>query len=205
MENYQSKITTWLLECFGEEIASDKTERSFRFTEESLELVQSLGITKEQVLKLVEYVFNRTKGEPHQEVGGTMVTLAALCYAAKLDMDKAADDEYQRILLNVEKIRTKHFNKPKDVLSPIPGNYPTTFEFEKLEKGCVFVSTGEMTVTVPNDTKVNGYVNIDKIKNLIKERIAQHSYSHHHGYEEAVHLRINELEALLEEINENHR
>lgn len=122
MEKYQNNVTEWLLRCFGTEIAYDKTERCFRFTEESLELVQSLGITKEQVLQLVEYVFDRPIGEPKQEVGGVMVTLAALCFAADLNLETCANDEYERILLNIDKIRAKHFSKPVNVLSPIPGN-----------------------------------------------------------------------------------
>lgn len=123
MENaYQEKITNWLLLCLGAEIASDKTERCFRFTEESLELVQSLGIAKDQVLQLVDYVFDRHLGEPHQEVGGVMVTLAALCHASGLNLETASEDEYNRICLESDKIRVKHFSKPKNILSPIPGN-----------------------------------------------------------------------------------
>lgn len=122
MENYyQERVTNWLLQCFGPEISGDKTERCFRFTEESLELVQSLGITKEQVLQLVDYTFDRPLGEPNQEVGSVMVTLAALCYAADLNLETCAENEYQRILVKIDKIRAKHFSKPKDVLSPIPG------------------------------------------------------------------------------------
>lgn len=122
IEDYQIKIAAWLLECFGPEISNDKTERCFRFTEESLELVQSLGITKEQVLQLVDYVFDRPIGEPKQEIGGTIVTLAALCYATNIDLEYCAKNEYERILTKIEKIRAKHFNKPKGVLSPISGN-----------------------------------------------------------------------------------
>lgn len=123
MENYyQERVTNWLLQCFGPEISSDKTERCFRFIEESLELVQALGITKHQVLQLVDYTFDRPLGEPKQEVGGVMVTLAALCFAADLNLENCAEDEYKRILLKIDKIREKHFSKPKGVLSPIPGN-----------------------------------------------------------------------------------
>lgn len=121
-ENYQERVGNWLVECFGIEVAQDKTERCYRFTEESLELVQSLGISKGDVLRLVDYVFDRPIGEPHQEVGGTMVTLAALCYASDLNLETCAENEYQRILQKIDKIRAKHFSKPKDVLSPIRGN-----------------------------------------------------------------------------------
>lgn len=120
--NYQSKVAEWVILCFGEEIAKDKTERCFRFIEESFELGQSLGMTKDQMQQLLDYTFSRPLGEPHQEVGGVMVTLAALCAATGLDMESAALDEYERIITKTDKIRVKHFSKPKDVLSPIPGN-----------------------------------------------------------------------------------
>jgi hypothetical protein len=122
-KNYQENISKWIITCFGEEIANDKIERCFRFAEESMELVQSLGVTKEQMFELVNYTFSRPLGEPHQEVGGVMVTLSALCSATDLNLETCADDEYQRILTKIDKIRAKHFSKPANVLSPIPGNY----------------------------------------------------------------------------------
>jgi len=124
LSDYQSSVEKWCLDCFGEEIATNTLERCFRFIEEALELVQSLGVTKEQVLSSVDYTFNRPSGETTQEVGGVMVTLAALCSAGKLNLENSAIQELERIILpeNIEKIRRKHFNKPKEVLSPIPGN-----------------------------------------------------------------------------------
>lgn len=121
MNLFQSDVAKWVKDCFGEAIASDKTERCFRFTEESLELVQSLGITKDQVLQLVDYVYGRPVGEPQQEVGGVMVTLAALCTASGIQLKNAALTELMRCQFNTDKIRAKHFNKPANVLSPLPG------------------------------------------------------------------------------------
>jgi hypothetical protein len=84
--SFQEQVQPWLTKCFGTVIASDKVERNHRFLEESLELVQATGCTQSEAHQLVDYVFNRPVGEPAQEVGGVMVTLAALCLANRLDM-----------------------------------------------------------------------------------------------------------------------
>lgn len=118
--NFQERVQPWLLECFGAKIAADRVERNHRFLEESLELVQSLGCTVSEARQLVDYVFGRPVGEPSQEVGGAMVTLAALCLASGLDMHEAGEVELARISVPeiVVKIRAKQAAKPKH--SPLP-------------------------------------------------------------------------------------
>lgn len=112
-QSFQARVAPWMEECFGDAISNDKTERNHRFLEESLELVQSLGLTTSEAHKLVDYVFSRPVGEPQQEVGGTMVTLAALCLASDMNMHDCAEAELTSIFGNVEKIRTKNLSKPK--------------------------------------------------------------------------------------------
>ena len=51
-----------------------------------------------RIATLVDYVWSRPIGEPEQEVGGVMVTLAAYCLAADLDMHAAGETELARIL-----------------------------------------------------------------------------------------------------------
>ena len=94
---YQARVSPWLEACFGTHIATDVTERNHRFLEEALELVQSLGCTHSEAMQLVDYVFARETGEPFQEVGGAMVTLAALCAANGLDMAAAGEVELARV------------------------------------------------------------------------------------------------------------
>lgn len=119
LATFQDNVKPWLLECFGEEIANNKTERNHRYLEESLELVQSTGCTQEEAYQLVDYVFNRPVGEPTQEVGGAMVTLAALCLAHKMDMHDAGNVELARIWTKMEQIRAKQASKPRR--GPLPG------------------------------------------------------------------------------------
>lgn len=132
MSTFQSRVKIWSIRCFGEKIASDKTERNHRFLEESLELVQSLGCTKSEAYQLVDYVFDRLKGEAEQECGGVQVTLAALCNANGLDMPLCAEKELMRTIQNIEKIRAKQAAKPAH--SPLPvilgicGNYDKPHE-----------------------------------------------------------------------------
>ncbi|WP_219924670.1 hypothetical protein [Halomonas sp. ND22Bw] len=110
--SFQERVTPWLLACFGSQIAGDTSERNHRFLEEALELVQACGCTQEEARQLVEYVFGRKAGDPVQEVGGVQVTLAALCRAHGIDMEKAGEDELASIWTKVEKIRDKQASKP---------------------------------------------------------------------------------------------
>lgn len=120
--SFQARVQPWLMQCFGEMIAGDREERNHRFLEEALELVQALGATAAEAHQLVDYVFGRAVGEPGQEVGGVMVTLAALCLANGLDMHQLAETELARIWTKVDAIRAKQASKPQ--FGPLPGVYP---------------------------------------------------------------------------------
>ncbi|WP_063801717.1 hypothetical protein [Burkholderia ubonensis] len=115
---FQSRVQPWLLECFGAEIAADRAERNHRFLEEALELVQARGCTASEAHQLVNYTFGRPLGEPTQEIGGVMVTLAALSLANGLDMHAAAEAELARVWTKIEQIRAKQAAKPRH--SPLP-------------------------------------------------------------------------------------
>jgi hypothetical protein len=121
-DSFQQRVQPWMMACFGPEISSDTVERNHRFIEEALELVQACGCTQSEAHQLVDYVYGRPVGEKHQEVGGVMVTLAALCLAQGLDMQDAGETELARIWTKVEKIRAKQAAKPKH--SPLPEHAP---------------------------------------------------------------------------------
>lgn len=123
---FQKRVQPWMMACFGAAIAADCEERNHRFLEEALELVQACECTASEAHQLVDYVFNRPVGEPPQEVGGVMVTLAALCLAQGMDMHEAGEAELARIWTKVEQIRAKQAAKPKHSPLPMPeANAPT--------------------------------------------------------------------------------
>lgn len=115
---FQWRVQPWMLECFGAKIAADRRERNHRFFEEATELVQANGMTCSEAHQLVDYTFGRPPGELKQEIGGVMVTLAALCLASGADMHLAGETELARIWTMVDKIRAKQAAKPKH--SPLP-------------------------------------------------------------------------------------
>lgn len=119
-EAFQSRVQPWMMECFGAEISADRMERNHRFFEEASELVQACGMTASEAHQLVDYTWGRTIGERNQEVGGVIVTLAALCLANSLDMHAAGEAELARISApeTMTKIRAKQAAKPKH--SPLP-------------------------------------------------------------------------------------
>lgn len=94
---YQTRVLDWARRTFGPGTADNPTERIMRFLEESLELAQALGLSEEEVGRVVAYVYGRPVGEPAQEVGGTMVTLASLCEFFGIDMQREGDRELARI------------------------------------------------------------------------------------------------------------
>lgn len=115
---FQDRVAPWMTATFGPEISMDVVERGDRLLEEVLELLQSVDYDPARVLQLRDYVWGRPAGEPAQEVGGVMVTLAAFCLANGLDMHEAGETELTRIWTKVDQIRAKQASKPKH--SPLP-------------------------------------------------------------------------------------
>jgi NTP pyrophosphatase (non-canonical NTP hydrolase) len=117
-EPFQKRVHAWMMECFSMEICRDRQERNHRFIEEALELVQACGCTASEAHQLVDYVYGRDQGDINQEVGGVMVTLAALCLANDIDMHSGGETELARVWTKIDQIRAKQAGKPKH--SPLP-------------------------------------------------------------------------------------
>jgi len=118
---FQACVADWMHDCFGPEISADKLERADRFLEEVLELLQAVGYPRERVRELEGYTYSRPVGELGQEVGGVMVTLAALCSAHNVDMQGEGDRELDRITQPkiMRKIRDKQASKPHGTALPV--------------------------------------------------------------------------------------
>jgi hypothetical protein len=116
---YQQRVLTWLVVCFGAEVATAKVERSHRFLEEALELAQASGTTQAEAEQLIAYVYGRPAGDPNEEVGGVMLTLAGLCCALGVFQPVAAEAELERVWQKLPEIRVKQAAAKAG--SPLPG------------------------------------------------------------------------------------
>jgi NTP pyrophosphatase (non-canonical NTP hydrolase) len=119
LKAFQAGVDKWMDACFGDEIKADVQERCDRFIEEALEFVQAVGYSADRAHALVDYTFGRPQGEINQEVGGVMVTLAAMCNTLGVDIGTAAEAELARVWTKIDKIRAKQQAKPTGSALPI--------------------------------------------------------------------------------------
>ena len=119
--NFQRRVWGWANACFGvgnQTGWQNTRERCNRFVEEALELCQSLDMSREDAHQIVDYVYNRPKGQRSQEVGGVMVTLAVLCECQNIEMDAAGEIELERVWNKIEVVRKKQATKRADSALP---------------------------------------------------------------------------------------
>lgn len=107
LPSFQSRVKACLIACFGEKKANDPVFRARRFAEESAELCQASGLSREEMIQIVSSVFDREPGQPDQEAGGVLVTLSGLCSSLDFSMRDAGEKELARIIANMDKIRRK--------------------------------------------------------------------------------------------------
>ena len=116
LNHTQQRVVKWMRKVFGEnyEASISRNERVFRFLEEALELTQATEtLTKEDVLRVVEWVYSRPKGETPQEVAGTLVTLLALSATFEVDAEEVLRLELDRVETPevIAKIRSRQADK----------------------------------------------------------------------------------------------
>jgi len=130
LQHFQDEAMAWAEQCFGPLGTNWKgtKERAHRFFEEAAELCQALDMPCGDAHQIVDYVYNRKIGEPMQEVGGVMVTLAVLCGVVGLNLNKASWEEAARCHLAIEKIRAKQAAKRSDSALPGWADEPATKE-----------------------------------------------------------------------------
>ncbi|MGF6440735.1 hypothetical protein [Paraburkholderia youngii] len=118
---FQMRSARWGTDCMGAELVMRKIIRVYRFFEESCELAQCLGMSASEAVSLVGYVWSRRIGEPLQEAGAAMMTLALLCQAHGIDMFAAGEAELARVSEPTlfERIRAKALAAPAGSSLPV--------------------------------------------------------------------------------------
>lgn len=88
----------WAMRSFGKEHVINVPERGLRALEESIELAQALGVPRETALLCVQTVYDKPVGNPMQEGGGALMTLAILCHELRWDAMELLEAEVRRVL-----------------------------------------------------------------------------------------------------------
>ena len=175
--SFQAGVAEWMGQCFLPSLYSNMTERGDRLLEEVLELLQAHGYDKARVPTLVDYVFSRPVGDPAQEVGGVMVTLAGYCWVAGLDMHVHGHAELARISHPevMAKIRAKQ--EAKSALhfdTPLPGNAARQTVGE-IDEAAVLRRAAAVLYMWEDDPNLTGYMGDFKDACGILELLAQHA------------------------------
>lgn len=112
-QGFQRRTAAWVTGTFGQVHQDDLRERCDRVIEEVLELMQALDYPPQAVESALRYVYGRDKGEARQEVGGVMVTMAALCDAVDIDMYASGEVELNRVETVPHLVKAKQERKPR--------------------------------------------------------------------------------------------
>ena len=109
----QDRVEVWACQVLGLKSASDIVERVLRAVEEVLELAQTVGVGRDQLHRLVDYVYGRPVGKAAQEIAGSMVTLYAAAGALGIDAQTAFETEMARIQQPevIERVRRRQTEK----------------------------------------------------------------------------------------------
>lgn len=95
----QRMVAKLILDRFGAEHANSVPQRALRFLEEAVEAYQAAGADKEMAHKLIDFVFDRPRGDLAKEIGAVGLTLLGFAAAAELDADREEDREISRVIL----------------------------------------------------------------------------------------------------------
>lgn len=110
----QTQIKTWVVTRLGQK-AMHPHERGSRCEEETTELFQAVGGTREEAHRIVDHVFDKAAGNPLQELGGCALTLLACAEALDWDLGLAAQDELDRVFsLPMEKFQKRQAQNVRD-------------------------------------------------------------------------------------------
>jgi hypothetical protein len=108
-KSFQARSAEWVDKAFGPEALTVR-ERSWRFCEESIELMQATDMTAEEVKRMVDAVYSRPSGQAAQEIGGVMMTLVTLAYPLRCMAVEEGERELARVNQPdvIEKCRQKN-------------------------------------------------------------------------------------------------
>lgn len=122
---YQHRVATAHHALFHDD-PTDVSERLARYAEETNEVLQAFGMSRDDMHCLVDYTCDRPAGEPAQEIGAAMLTLTSLCVVAGYDLMSCAEADLQKLQQpeTIARIRAKR--STRHGRGPLPGFDPSS-------------------------------------------------------------------------------
>lgn len=113
--NPQEEVWEWFKRCFGPDVILQLNSkvRNSRFFEEATELIQACGMSRKDAHYMVDYIFDKQKGEPNQEVGKVTIALMALCIGRGIDWLEETRSAIKRANKDISKIRDREYQRSK--------------------------------------------------------------------------------------------
>ena len=124
--DFQCGIADWITSCWDKNRLFHKRESNLRFAEEAIELMQAVGLSRDDVSSMQDYIYNRKKGDIDNEIGGVLVTLAGLATAHMINMEGVARDSLLSCWARSLHIRQKNETKPKHLRAWYPDQPATS-------------------------------------------------------------------------------
>lgn len=104
---------------------TDVAERLARYAEETNEVLQAFGMSREDMHRLVDYTCDRPAGEPAKEIGAALLTLTSLCVVAGYDVMECGEADLEKLQRpeTISRIRAKRYTRHGR--GPLPGLDPS--------------------------------------------------------------------------------
>ncbi|WP_234911306.1 hypothetical protein [Allorhizobium taibaishanense] len=122
-ETYQYRVSAAHHALFHDD-PTDVAERLNRYAEETNEVLQAFGMTREDAHRLVDYTWDRPAGEPAKEIGAALLTLTSLCVVAGYDLMACGEADLEKLQQpeTIARIRAKR--STRHGRGPLPGLDP---------------------------------------------------------------------------------
>lgn len=111
LDQFQAYAMAWSRECLPQAVLDDPDERAMRVGEEFIALLQTSGMSRSVLHRLVDHTFDRSPKGPSQKLGSTMIALSLWAAQRGLSLTGAANMELMSAWGNVPEIRSKQAGK----------------------------------------------------------------------------------------------
>jgi len=121
---YQDRVAAAHHALFHDD-PTDIAERLARYAEETNEVLQAFGMSREDMHQLVDYTCDRPPGEPAKEIGAALLTLTSLCVIAGYDIMACGEADLEKLQRpeTIARIRAKR--STRHGRGPLPGIDPS--------------------------------------------------------------------------------